>query len=108
MGTYPKDFTGLPDPPESVSVDQLEYRLDTEIIPDGCQGVDITQASAVVQYGLCLFVQIENPGIQTALKVQYFYNPFLSVSTRSQGLETHVVSGQTSGYNSAAINSNED
>jgi len=102
--TYPKDFTS----PESVSVDQLEYRLDDKIIPDGCRGVDITGTSDTVQYGLCVFVQIENPGIQTALKVQYFYNPFLSASTRNPLLETHVVSGQTSGFNTAAINSNAD
>merc|ERR1711937_900700 len=31
--TYPKDFAS----PESVSVDQLEYRLDDKIIPDGCR-----------------------------------------------------------------------
>jgi len=102
--TYPKDFTS----PESVSVDQLEYRLDDKIIPDGCRGVDITGTSDTVQYGLCVFVQIENPGIQTALKVQYFYNPFLSASTRNPELLTHVVSGQTSGFNTAAINSNAD
>merc|ERR550537_265555 len=34
--TYPKDFTGA-----SVSVDQLEYRLDEQIIHAGCKGKDI-------------------------------------------------------------------
>merc|ERR1712037_756797 len=85
--------------PISVAVDQLEYRLDEEVIPAGCKGKDIKGTAAAQQYGLCLFVQIENPGVQQALKVQYFYNP-KTTSTRALTLETEVVSGQTVGWNS--------
>merc|ERR1711972_1162076 len=96
---YPKDFPSG----KSVSVDQLEYRLDEKIIHDGCKGKDITGTADVAQYGLCMFVQIENPGVQKALKVQYFYNPTLT-STRASTLTTHVVSGETSGFNTKRIN----
>merc|ERR1712210_325097 len=61
--------------PVSTPVNQLEYRLDVSVIPDGCKGKDITGKATAVQYGLCTFIQIENPGVQKALKVQYFYNP---------------------------------
>jgi len=102
--TYPKDWKAvIKSDPESVPVDQLEYRLDEQIIPAGCQGVDATGTATVVQYGLCLFIQIENPGVQKALKVQYFYNPTLT-STRATTLTTHVVSGETSGFNTKRIN----
>jgi hypothetical protein len=102
--TYPKDWiavkkTGKPSTP----VDQLEYRLDTKIIPAGCQGKDIVGKDAVTQYGLCVFIQIENPGVQKALKVQYFYNPRTTSKTASP-LVTHVVSGQTAGFNTPRIN----
>jgi hypothetical protein len=88
--------------PESVDVDQLEYRLDTSVIHPGCKGLDIIKGDAVTQYGLCVFIQIENPGVQQALKVQYFYNP-KTTSSRANPLETHVVSGQTSGFNTKRI-----
>merc|ERR1711904_731116 len=108
--TYPKDWkaveTGNPDP-ESVPVDQLEYRLDTSIIDAGCKGKDITGTVATTQYGLCVFIQIENPGVQQALKVQYFYNP-KTTSARANPLITHVVSGQTSGFNTKRINDASD
>jgi hypothetical protein len=105
---YPQDhFTvNAPDEPISVHVDQLEYRLDVEVIHPGCLGVDINGAVEATQYGLCMFVQIENPGVQSALKVQYFYNPTFPAadSTRlSADLETEVVSGQTRGFNTQGI-----
>merc|ERR1712036_183280 len=81
----------------------MGYRLDEQVIPDGCKGVPITGTAKVVQYGLCTFIQIENPGVQQALKVQYFYNP-KTTSTRSNVLTTHVVSGETSGFNTKRIN----
>merc|ERR1712083_722189 len=89
--------------PISVDVAQLEYRLDEQVIPTGCQGVDATGTANNVQYGLCVFIQIENPGVQKALKVQYFYNPTLT-SARAATLTTHVVSGETSGDNKLRIN----
>merc|ERR1711881_554579 len=102
--TYPKDWKAVKaSDPESTPVDQLEYRLDEEIIPTGCQGVDATGTAKNLQYGLCMFIQIENPGVQQALKVQYFYNP-KTTSTRSNVLTTHVVSGETSGFNTKRIN----
>lgn len=101
--TYPKDWKKVKGAdPLSVAVDQLEYRLDEEVIPAGCKGKDIKGTAAAQQYGLCLFVQIENPGVQQALKVQYFYNP-KTTSTRALTLETEVVSGQTVGFNSKGI-----
>merc|ERR1712048_922318 len=104
--TYPKDWKAVEtSDPFSVPVDQLEYRLDEQVIPAGCQGVDATGSTANVQYGLCLFIQIENPGVQQALKVQYFYNP-LTKSTKSKDINTHVVSGETSGFNTKRINDN--
>jgi len=102
--TYPKDWKAVKSgTPLSTPVDQLEYRLDRQIIPDGCKGKDITGKITTVQYGLCMFIQIENPGVQKALKVQYFYNP-RTTSTSANELETHVVSGQTSGFNKPRIN----
>merc|ERR1712113_33674 len=81
--TYPKDWQAVETKtPFSVPVDQLEY-------------------------GLCLFIQIENPGVQQALKVQYFYNP-KTTSARAGPLITHVVSGQTSGFNTKRINDASD
>merc|ERR1711934_397509 len=62
-----------------------------------------TGKATAVQYGLCTFIQIENPGVQKALKVQYFYNPKTSSKT-SADLITDVVSGQTSGFNTPRIN----
>merc|ERR1712159_596697 len=98
--TYPKDWeTVKSSTPASTPVDQLEYRLDTSVIPAGCQGKDIKGTADVTQYGLCMFVQIENPGVQKALKVQYFYNPKTTSTTRATELETEVVSGQTRGFN---------
>merc|ERR1711981_785204 len=98
--TYPKDWKAVKSTkPISVSVDQLEYRLDEKVIPDGCKGVPIKGTAKVVQYGLCTFIQIENPGVQQALKVQYFYNPKTTSATRATELETEVVSGQTRGFN---------
>jgi len=107
--TYPKDWkhvTGKK--PESTPVDQLEYRLDEQVIPKGCQGVDATQANKNVQYGLCLFIQIENPGVQKALKVHYFYNPTLEATRSNSPLITHVVSGETSGANKKRIDDATD
>lgn len=106
--TYPKDNQNAKsDAPESVAVDQLEYRLDEKVIPAGCKGKDIKGTAAAQQYGLCVFVQIENPGVQQALKVQYFYNPKTTSSrtgtSTARPLETEVVSGQTSGFNSKGI-----
>jgi len=102
--TYPKDWKLVKSSdPVSTPVDQLEYRLDTSVIPDGCKGKDITGKVTAVQYGLCTFIQIENPGVQKALKVQYFYNPKTSSKT-SADLITDVVSGQTSGFNTPRIN----
>jgi len=101
--TYPKDWQAVKTAaPTSVAVDQLEYRLDETIIHAGCKGLDIKGSADVTQYGLCVFIQIENPGVQTALKVQYFYNP-LTTSTKANALETHVVSGQTRGFNKLKI-----
>jgi hypothetical protein len=104
--TYPKDQKAVKGAdPESVAVDQLEYRLDEKVIPAGCKGKDIKGTAAAQQYGLCVFVQIENPGVQQSLKVQYFYNP-KTTSTRAsttRPLETEVVSGETSGFNSKGI-----
>merc|ERR1711907_501306 len=79
--TYPKDWkTVKTTDPVSTPVDQLEY-------------------------GLCMFIQIENPGVQKALKVQYFYNPKTSSGTKDVAdLITDVVSGQTSGFNTPRIN----
>merc|ERR1712100_391306 len=48
------------DDPVSVAVDQLEYRLDDEIIHDGCRGLDLTGSDDATRYGLCIFIQIEN------------------------------------------------
>merc|ERR1711964_35631 len=70
--TYPKDWETVKKtkPAElSTPVDQLEYRLDVNVIPAGCKGKDITGTADTQQYGLCLFIQIENPGVQRALKV---------------------------------------
>merc|ERR1711881_41543 len=95
---YPQDWeTVKKKKPTSVAVDQLEYRLDDKVVHAGCRGKDITGTADVTQYGLCVFIQIENPGMQTALKVQYFYNPS-TTSTRANTLETQVVSGQTAGF----------
>jgi len=88
-------------------VDQLEYRLDAQVIHPGCMGLDIDGTADVTQYGLCVFIQIENPGVQTALKVQYFYNPY-TTSTRSNELETEVVSGQTRGFNAKTLLDTDD
>jgi len=105
---YPKHWKavkgGGATDPLSTPVDQLEYRLDEQIIPDGCQGVNAKGAVAIVQYGLCLFIQIENPGVQKALKVQYFYNPTLKSDKNEKDLITHVVSGETSGDHALRIN----
>merc|ERR1711964_381569 len=55
---YPQDGLTVDslNPPESVAVDQLEYRLDAEVIHPGCQGLDITGTADVTQYGLCVFI----------------------------------------------------
>merc|ERR1712072_430664 len=104
--TYPRDWKNVKSTkPASTPVDHLEYRLDAEIIPAGCKGIDILGKTANEQYGLCMFIQIENPGVQKALKVQYFYNPKTSnAATDEKDLITHVVSGQTSGFNKEDIN----
>jgi len=102
---YPKNWEIVnTKAPESVAVEQLEYRLDEQIIPAGCKGVPIDGDVAITQYGLCMFIQIENPGIQTALKVQYFYKPTTAATGARIGtLEHHVVSGQTSNFNTKKI-----
>merc|ERR1712187_924509 len=106
--TYPKDWQAVKtSQPTSTPVDQLEYRLDTSVIDAGCKGLDIDGTVAAAQYGLCVFIQIENPGVQQALKVQYFYNPNTK-SSRANNLITHVVSGQTSGFNTKRINDASD
>jgi len=105
---YPQDhLTVTGSDPVSVAVDQLEYRLDESVIHSGCQGLSIDGTADVTQYGLCVFIQIENPGVQTALKVQYFYNPY-TTSSRSNALETEVVSGQTRGFNAKSILDTDD
>merc|ERR1712066_314167 len=107
--TYPKDWNAVKSgTPLSTPVDQLEYRLDTQVIPDGCKGKDITGKVVTVQYGLCMFIQIENPGVQKSLKVQYFYNPRTTSTRAAKDLVTHVVSGQTSGFNSKRITDTTD
>merc|ERR1712193_129083 len=101
--TYPKDWKLVKSSdPVSTPVNQLEYRLDVNVIPEGCKGKDITGKATAVQYGLCTFIQIENPGVQKALKVQYFYNP-KTTSTRAEVLHIDVVSGQTRGFNTKRI-----
>merc|ERR1712193_240495 len=77
------------------------------VIPAGCQGKDIKGTVDVTQYGLCMGIQIENPGVQKALKVQYFYNP-KTTSTRAEVLHTDVVSGQTRGFNTKRITDTTD
>jgi len=105
---YPQDWEVVTtNAPHSVAVDQLEYRLDASVIHDGCKGVDIDGTVDVTQYGLCVFIQIENPGVQHALKVQYFYNPY-TTSTRADPLSTEVVSGQTRGFNAKRIDETDD
>merc|ERR1712080_214495 len=84
-----------------------EYRLDKKIIPAGCQGVSIKTNVPIQQYGLCMFIQIENPGVQRPLKVQYFYNP-KTTSTKAFDLNTHVVSGETVGFNTKDITDASD
>jgi len=102
--TYPKDWKAVKTgKPKSTPVDQLEYRLDTSVIPAGCQGKDIVGKVPVIQYGLCVFIQIENPGVQKALTVQYFYNPTTTSKTAAE-LKTDIVSGETSGFNTPRIN----
>jgi hypothetical protein len=105
---YPQDWATVTSAaPVSVAVDQLEYRLDDQIIHDGCRGLDLTGSADATRYGLCVFIQIENPGVQSALKVQYFYNP-KTTSERADDFETEVVSGQTRGFNSAPISDTGD
>jgi len=105
---YPQDWqVAKSKAPTSVAVDQLEYRLDASVIPAGCKGVSATGATANVQYGLCVFIQIENPGVQKALRVQYFFNP-KTTSTRATPLETHIVTGATRGYNDKTVGSNDN
>jgi len=110
--TYPRDYrlVKLQDKtdPISTNVDQLEYRLDKEIIPAGCKGNNINgAATATVQnYGLCLFIQIENPGVQKPLKVQYFYKP--DTKATANNIQTHVISGETIGFNGKAITATDD
>merc|ERR1711881_315829 len=106
--TYPRDWKNVKSKkPESTPVHQLEYRLDQEIIPAGCKGIDIDGKTANEQCGLCMFIQIENPGVQKALKVQYFYNPTTS-STRADDLVTHVVIGETFDFNTIEIDDTAD
>merc|ERR1712199_149152 len=109
--TYPRDYKEVvkAGDPLSVNVDQLEYRLDKEIIPAGCKGNDINGAdnAKVQNYGLCLFVQIENPGIQYPLKVQYFYKPDTK-STIANNIQTHVISGETMKFNLKSITATDD
>jgi len=105
---YPRDWQTVKSAaPISTPVEQLAYRLDEQIIPTGCEGVDITGTATVQQYGLCMFIQLENPGIQTALKVQYFYNPYTEAVTAGN-VEAHIVSGQTSGFNTLPITDAND
>jgi len=108
--TYPRDYKKVTNKdPASVNVDQLEYRLDKEIIPAGCKGNNINGAdnTAVQNYGLCLFIQIENPGVQAPLKVQYFYKPDTK-STIANNIQTHVISGETKAFNKKAITATDD
>lgn len=84
-GVYPYDVT-TPNVPKSVSVEALAFRLDRTIVPSQCRGgnvytgeantesvLDIT--SGETTFGLCTFVQIENPGVQEPLTIQYWYTP---------------------------------
>lgn len=108
--TYPRDYKEVvkAGDPHSVNVDQLEYRLDKEIIPAGCKGNNINGAdnAKVQNYGLCLFVQLENPGIQYPLKVQYFYKPDTK-STIANNIQTHVISGETMKFNLKSITADD-
>merc|ERR1739847_183807 len=108
---YPRDWLAVikADEPISTDVDQLEYRLDKEVIPAGCKGNNINQADskAVQNYGLCMFIQIENPGVQYPLKVQYFYNPN-TASTVGHNINTHVVSGEAKAFNKKKITATDD
>merc|ERR1711977_605032 len=48
--TYPKDWKKVTsDTPASTPVNQLEYRLDTSVIPLGCQGKDIKKTDPAIQ-----------------------------------------------------------
>merc|ERR1712226_267582 len=108
---YPKDWQAVKSSaPTSVPVEQLEYRLDTSVIPTACTGVtDIDGNVNVLQYGLCMFIQIENPGVQRPLRVQYFYNPVtVATGSRAGTFVHHVVSGEADGFNTEAINSITD
>merc|ERR1712224_879045 len=49
-----------------------------------------------------IFVQIENPGVQYPLKVQYFYKPD-TASNIANNIQTHVVSGETRSFNKKSI-----
>jgi len=109
--TYPRDYekVNAGEKVASTDVDQLEYRLDKKIIPLGCKGGNINGADnvPVQNYGLCMFIQIENPGVQYPLKVQYFYNPDTS-STIANNIATHVISGETKAFNGKAITATDD
>merc|ERR1712025_1031428 len=111
--TYPRDYEEVHAAQKlkvaSKNVDQLEYRLDEKIIPDACKGTNINGADnvEVKNYGLCMFIQIENPGVQYPLKVQYFYNPDTS-SKIANNVATHVISGETKDFNPAAFNDPND
>jgi len=68
---YPNaSYTG-----ESVYVDSLDFRLDTNIVPFHCLEDEADRSGAVAISGMCTFIKMSNPGKQNALKVKGWYTP---------------------------------
>jgi len=86
--------------------DALQYRLDAEVIPESCvrnpdnPGISFDGNDAA-QHGLCVFVQIENPGVQAPLRVQYFYTPKTTIE--DVVYEFSYISGETSAFHTGDI-----
>jgi len=102
--SYPHGATD----PASVSVDALEYRLDSNIVPAGCNdAADITfSTTSDDAFGLCFFVQVSNPGVQEAMQVKYWYNPGGDDSA-GNAVGFHKLSGATTAFHDGA-DYNED
>jgi len=99
---YPRDFYQGGAKPETPShfTESLDFRLDQQVIPAACKGVDLSiDNSPAEQYGLCMFIQISNPGVQHPLKVQSFWKPSLAGDTAGKLIEHEIVSAQTKGFN---------
>merc|ERR1712224_879048 len=60
--TYPRDWLKVigGDEPISTDVDQLEYRLDKQIIPAACQGNNINGGDTISFIPFAVFLQILN------------------------------------------------